>query len=81
MGRSGPIGNTWVTDMRPYLDHAGAVADMPGPALNLAAFLGSIAAWVTSGRGAADQRTNVAGARAEPRAAAVFRGERRLLRG
>jgi len=60
MGRSRPIGNTWVTDMRHYLDDAGAVADMPGPALNLAAFLGSIAAWVTSGRAAADQRTNVA---------------------
>ncbi len=32
---------------------------MPGPALNLALFLGSIVAWVTSGRSSADPRTNV----------------------
>jgi len=60
MGRSRPIGNTWVTDMRHCLDDAGAVVDMPGPALSLAAFLGSIAAWVTSGRSSADPCTNVA---------------------
>jgi hypothetical protein len=39
-----PVGNTWVTDMRDYLDGAGAIVDMPGPALR------SIVAWVTSGR-------------------------------
>ncbi len=53
------IGNPWVTDMRHYLDDAGAVVDMPGPALNLALFLGAIVAWVTSGRSTADVRTNV----------------------
>ena len=61
MGRSRPIGNTWVTDMGHFLDDAGAIPeDMPGPALNLALFLGAIVAWVTSGRSAPDRRTNVA---------------------
>ncbi len=54
------IGNTWVTDMRHYLDPSGGVVDMPGPALNLALFLGSIVAWVTSGRSSTGPRTNVA---------------------
>jgi hypothetical protein len=54
------IGNTWVTDMRHYLDPTGSVVDMPGPALSLALFLGSIVAWVTSGRSSTDPRTNVA---------------------
>jgi hypothetical protein len=45
--------------MRHYLDDAGRVAEMPGPALNLALFLGAIVAWVTSGRAAGDTRTNV----------------------
>lgn len=54
------MANTWVTDMRHFLDDAGAIPeDMPGPALNLALFLGAIVAWVTSGRSAAAQRTNV----------------------
>jgi hypothetical protein len=59
MGASRPVGNTWVTDMRHFLDGAGAIADIPGPGLNLALFLGAIVAWVTSGRSAADPRTNV----------------------
>jgi hypothetical protein len=50
------IGNTWVTDMRHYLDEAGPIGDMPGPALSLALFLGAIVAWVTSGRSAVDAR-------------------------
>lgn len=34
---------TWITDMRHYLDEHGSLpADMPGPAVNLALFLGSI---------------------------------------
>ncbi|MBI2529483.1 MAG: hypothetical protein HYY95_25550 [Candidatus Rokubacteria bacterium] len=45
--------------MRHYLDGSGTMVDLPGPALNLALFLGAIVAWVTSGRAAADQRTNV----------------------
>jgi hypothetical protein len=45
------MGNTWITDMRHFLDEDSfLVADMPAPALNLALFLGSIVAWVTSGR-------------------------------
>lgn len=60
IGRGRALGNTWVTDMRHFLDGAGAMPDgMPGPALNLALFLGAIVAWVTSGRSAADHRTNV----------------------
>jgi hypothetical protein len=58
-GPSRPIGNTWVTDMRHYLDADGLIADMPGPALNLALFLRAIVAWVTSGRSAHDPQTNV----------------------
>jgi hypothetical protein len=58
MGRR--IGGTWATDMRHYLDASGAIPeDLPGPALNLALFLGSIVAWVTSGGSSADPRTNV----------------------
>ena len=53
------MGNISVTDMRHYLDGAGDIVDMTGPALSLALFLGSIVAWVTSGRSLADQRTNV----------------------
>ena len=52
MGRSRPIGNTWVTDMRHYLGGS-------GPALNLALFLRAPAAWVTSGRSVLEPRTNV----------------------
>ena len=53
------MGNTWVTDMRHFLDDAGTVAALPGRALRLAVFLGSIVAWVTSDRAIADARTNV----------------------
>ncbi|MHB9150700.1 MAG: DUF6933 domain-containing protein [Thermoleophilia bacterium] len=52
-------GNTWITDMRHFLDSSGDVPDMPGPALSLALFLGSIVAWATSGRTSADVVTNV----------------------
>jgi hypothetical protein len=53
------MGNTWVTDMRHFLDDAGTVVALPGRALRLAAFLGSIVAWVTSGRATGNLRTNV----------------------
>src|SRR5262249_15646805 len=49
----------WVTDLRHFLDGAGAMVELPGPALNLVLFLGAIVAWATSGRSAADVRTNV----------------------
>src|SRR5881296_2816357 len=54
------MGQTWITDMRHYLDDAGTIADLNGPGLSLALFLGAIVAWVTSGRSAVDRRTNVA---------------------
>jgi len=53
------MGDTWITDMRHFLNGAGEIADMPGPALGLALSLGAIVAWVTSGRGAVNERTNV----------------------
>lgn len=60
MGGSRPIGNTWVTDMRHFMDAAGGIPEgIPGPALNLGLFLGAIVAWVSSGRSASDPRTNV----------------------
>jgi hypothetical protein len=54
------IGGTWVTDIRHCLDASGTIPeDLPGPALNLALFIGAIVAWVTSGRSSVDARTNV----------------------
>jgi len=52
---------TWITDIRHFLDEMGRIPDdLPGPALGVAMFVGSIAAWVTSPRGVGDLRTNVA---------------------
>jgi hypothetical protein len=60
MSGSRPMGNTWVTDIRHFLDASGAIPeDIPGPARNLGLFLGAIVAWVTSGRSVSDPRTNV----------------------
>jgi hypothetical protein len=62
------MGDTWVADMRHYLDDEGTLSDrLPGPALNLALFLGSIVGWVTShepraGDLRADERCMSAGA-------------------
>lgn len=43
------MAGTYVTDLRHYVDEAtGDLAEMPGPALNLAMFLASIVAWVTA---------------------------------
>jgi hypothetical protein len=72
------IGNTWVTDMRHYLDRAGAMVDMPGPALNLALFLGAIVAGVTSGRSAGD--ANERALPPEPSPAAMQWRDRRIVR-
>jgi len=60
------MGDTWVTDMRHYLDEDGGLPEgIPVPALNLARFLGSIVCWVTSHRGNPDEQTNVACRRAQ----------------
>ena len=60
MSRSRAIGNTWITDMRYFLDASGAIPEgIPGPALSLGLFLGALVAWVTSGRSVSDARTNV----------------------
>ena len=41
------MANTYVTDLRHYLDDSEDLADMPGPALNLAMVLTSVVAWAT----------------------------------
>jgi hypothetical protein len=51
--------HTWMTDMRHYLDERGDLAPKPGPAMNLALFMGSIVAWATS-HAEPRVRTNVA---------------------
>lgn len=53
------MGDTWITDIRHYLDPSGHLPDMPGPALNLALFLGSIVEWMTIRAVAGVERTNV----------------------
>lgn len=51
--------NTWITDMRHFLDEAGALAPMAGPALELALFQGAIVSWVSSPAAQDSIRTNV----------------------
>ena len=53
------MGDTWVTDMRHFLDDSGSLAEMPNQALNLALYFGSIVAWMTSIEDDALQPTNV----------------------
>ena len=40
--------NTYVIDLRHYLDEDGDLADLPGPALTLARTFTSVVAWVTA---------------------------------
>src|SRR5438552_10437639 len=51
--------NGYVTDLRHYLNETGELAPMPGPAVNLALFQGSIVGWVTRWWGPEPQRSNV----------------------
>ncbi len=53
------MGNTWITDMRHYLDEAGRLSSMPNAALSIALFLGSIVEWMTSEPLANVHQTNV----------------------
>ena len=53
------MGDTWITDMTHYLDDTGRLGTMPGPALNIALFLGSIVAWVSTHASGDCGRTNV----------------------
>lgn len=53
------MGDTWITDMRHYLEDGCFSRDMPTPALNIALHLGSIVAWMTSRESTGLQRTNV----------------------
>lgn len=41
--------DTWITDLRHYVNECGELPEaLPGPALKLALFVGSIAAWMTA---------------------------------
>ena len=54
------MGDTWVTDMTHYLDEEGLLPEtLPGPALSIALFLGSIVGWVTSHPQGTYEETNV----------------------
>ena len=53
------MANTWITDMRHFLDESGSLGEIPNQALNLALYLGSIVAWMTSVPDDAMQPTNV----------------------
>jgi hypothetical protein len=54
------MSDTWITDIRHYLDPSGHLpSELPGPALNLALFLGSIIEWMTSQAVTSVERTNV----------------------
>ncbi|MEW6229661.1 MAG: hypothetical protein AB1700_16480, partial [Bacillota bacterium] len=51
---------TYVTNMQHYLDlNHGVPEDIPGPALNIGLFLGSIVGWVTTHKDMPKERTNV----------------------
>jgi hypothetical protein len=51
--------NTYVIDLRHYLDETGDLAHMPGPALSLAMVFTSIVAWATAARTDEVEPTNV----------------------
>ncbi len=53
------MADTWITDVRHFLDESGDLPALSGPALGLALFLGSIVAWMTRGTVGDAERTNV----------------------
>jgi hypothetical protein len=53
------MGNTWVTDMRHFLEEGGELADLPEPAIALVVHLGAIVGWVSRLPTARFQPTNV----------------------
>jgi len=53
------MADTWITDLRHYLDDRGRMDHLPGPALGIARHLASIVAWTSATQGAGTQRTNV----------------------
>ncbi len=58
---------SFVIDIRHYLDEDGNLAQMPGPAVTIALFCGSIVSWVSGWPGANGELTNVACRRARSR--------------
>lgn len=61
------MSDTWIITLTHYLDDAGELADMPGPATSLALFFGSIVGWVSSRQPVTHERTNVPCRRAPDR--------------
>lgn len=53
------VPKTYVIDIRHYLDNQGDLASMPGPAVAIALFCGSIVAWVSGWPGPDGDLTNV----------------------
>ena len=51
--------NMMMTDIRHYLNEEGQLEDLPGPALNLVLFMGSIVAWMTWLQPSNLERTNL----------------------
>ena len=51
--------NTWITDMRHFIDESGGLAPMSGPVLELAVFQGAIVSWASSLAAQHSLRTNV----------------------
>jgi hypothetical protein len=53
------MSDTSITNLTHYLNDSGELADMPGPAMNLALFFCSIVGWVSSRQVIIHERTNV----------------------
>ena len=53
------MGDTWVTDIRHFLDVEGRIPDLPGRALSILLHLCSIVGWVTNNLPGKPERTNV----------------------
>ncbi len=53
------MGDTWITDLRHFLDDGDLPRHLPTPAVNLVLHLGAIVAWVTSHDTMGVQFTNV----------------------
>lgn len=51
--------NSYVIDIRHYLDEKGDLPKMPDPAMRLAVYFGSIVAWVSGYAGPDGELTNV----------------------
>jgi hypothetical protein len=53
------MGDTWITDMRHFLDERGQLGRLPNRAMNIVLHLGSIVEWMTCHLDGAPHQTNV----------------------